>query len=109
MNTAKADERHIICVVRGKAENRERVKALLLELVGPAREEHGCLYYDINQRIDQPDTFYIVDGWASDEAIAAHTAHPNVSRVVEQLLPLLASPLDVSTSGRISDPPIGEA
>ena len=104
MNTAKADQRHIICVVRGKAENRERVKALLLELVGPAREENGCLYYDINQRINQPDTFYIVDGWASDAAVAAHTAHPNVSRVVEQLLPLLASPLDVTTSSRISDP-----
>ena len=104
MSTAKADQHHIICVVRGKAENRERVKALLLELVGPAREEKGCLYYDINQQIDEPDTFYIVDGWASDAAVVAHTAHPNVSRVVEQLLPLLASPLQVTTSRRISDP-----
>lgn len=104
MNTPKADQRHIVCVVRAKADNRDRVKALLLELVGPALEEKGCLYYDINQQVNEPDTFYIVDGWASDEAIAAHTAHPNVSRVVEQLLPLLASPLEVTTSRRISDP-----
>ena len=103
MQNFKSKERHIICVVRSKTENREKVKELLLELVEPARQEEGCLYYDINQQTDEPDTFYIVDGWTSEEAIAAHTAHPNVPRVVEQLLPLLVSPLEVSTSIRISD------
>jgi quinol monooxygenase YgiN len=98
MQNIDSKERHIICVVRGKTENREKVKELLLELVEPARQEEGCLYYDIDQ-----DTFYIVDGWTSEEAIAAHTVHPNVSRVVEQLLPLLVSPLEVSTSIRLSD------
>jgi quinol monooxygenase YgiN len=102
MQNLKSKERHIICVVRSKTVNREKVKELLLELVEPARQEEGCLYYDINQQTDEPDTFYIVDGWASEEAIATHTEHPNVGRVVEQLLPLLASPLEVSTSIRIS-------
>jgi quinol monooxygenase YgiN len=80
------------------------VKELLLELVGPARLEEGCLYYDVSQQSDQPDTFYIIDGWASEEAVAVHAAHPNVSRVVGQLLPLLGSPLEVITSNRVSEP-----
>jgi quinol monooxygenase YgiN len=103
--TTKAQERHIICVVRGKPEHRARVAELLLELVDPARAEPGCLYYDLYQQTDAPDTFTIVDGWASDAAIAAHTAHPNVARVVAQLNPLLASPLVMTTSIRLSPSP----
>jgi quinol monooxygenase YgiN len=89
LECVKSEERHIICVVRSKPENREKVKELLLELVRPARREEGCLYYDLYQQVDEPNTFYIIDGWASEEAVAAHTMHPNVSRVVAQLLPLL--------------------
>jgi quinol monooxygenase YgiN len=96
-------ERHIVCVVRAKAEHRERVKALLLELVAPARAEAGCLYYDLYQQADRPEVFTILDGWTSQEAIEAHTVHPNVPRITEQLLPLLASPLEVTTSLRLTD------
>jgi quinol monooxygenase YgiN len=56
MRTSNSGERHIICVVRGKTPNRERVKELLLELIGPAHLEEGCLYYDVYQQSDQPDT-----------------------------------------------------
>lgn len=101
---AKAEERHIICVVRAKTEHRDKVHHLLLELVDPARAEPGCLYYDLYQQRDQPDTFRIVDGWVSAAAIEAHAAHPNVPRVVEQLLPLLDTPLEVITNTRVSDP-----
>lgn len=104
MQTVKSEERHIICVVRSKTESRDKVKELVLELVGPARLEEGCLYYDVYQQSNDLDTFYIIDGWASEKAVTAHTAHPNVSRVVEQLLPLLESPLKVTTSNRVSEP-----
>jgi quinol monooxygenase YgiN len=103
MQSLKSDERHIICTVRAKEPDREKVKELLLGLIAPAREEAGCLYYDLYQQADEPNTFYIVDGWESAEAVAAHTEHPNVPRIVEQLLPLLAFPLKVTTSIRLSD------
>lgn len=102
MKTDKSQECHIICTVHSKREHREAVKALLLELVEPARMEDGCLYYDLYQQIGDRNTFFILDGWASEEAVALHTAHPNVPRVVEQLKPLLASPLVVITSSRVS-------
>ena len=103
MSTNKSEERHIICTVRARAEHCDRVKELLLELIQPARDEPGCLYYDLYQQIDQPNVFCLVDGWESQEALDAHTAHPNVPKVVEQLLPLLASPLEVTTSLRLSE------
>jgi hypothetical protein len=58
MQTVKSEERHIICVVRSKPANREKVKELLLELIGPARREEGCLYYNLDQQVDEPNTFY---------------------------------------------------
>jgi quinol monooxygenase YgiN len=94
---------HIICTVRAQTEHRDKVKSLLLELVGPAMAEEGCLYYDINQQNDEPDTFHIVDGWVSAEAVEAHVAHPNVRRVVAELTPLLSQPLELRTSTRISE------
>jgi|SRR5258708_5954517 quinol monooxygenase YgiN len=63
----KSQERHIICEVRSKPRDRTEVKGLLLELVGPARREAGCLYYDLYQQADAPDVFYIVDGWATQD------------------------------------------
>jgi hypothetical protein len=39
MQAVKSEERHIICVVRSKAPNREKVKEFLLELVEPVRLE----------------------------------------------------------------------
>lgn len=102
MTTLQSNTRHIVCTVHAQTMYREQVKQLLLELVQPARDEEGCLYYDLDQDIKDPDFFYIVDGWVSDEAIAAHTTHPNVPRIVELLTPLLAEPLSVSISNRIS-------
>ncbi len=96
------EARHIVCSVHARAEHREQVKTLLLELIEPARGETGCLYYDLYQNISKPDTFYIMDGWVSDAAIEAHTAHPNVARVVEQLQPLLADPLDLTISAKVN-------
>lgn len=104
MPTSKSNERHIVCVARAKPEHRDRVRELLLELIGPSRAEAGCLYYDLYQKADEPDVFTLIDGWASEQAIADHLVHPNVPRVTDQLLPLLASPLEVTTSVRISDP-----
>lgn len=103
MNTEKTNERHIICTVRSKSAHRESVRDLLLELVEPARAEPGCLYYDVYQQEEDTDTSYIIDGWGSEEAIKAHSAHPNVPRVVALLAPLLEAPLAITISKRLSD------
>jgi quinol monooxygenase YgiN len=106
MNTSnhnKALEVHIICTIKSKPEHRERMKELLLELVEPARNESGCLYYDLYQDSSAPDTFILLDGWTSKETLAMHAVHPNVLRVVELMQPLMASPLAHIYSTRLSE------
>ncbi|KQX43186.1 MULTISPECIES: putative quinol monooxygenase [unclassified Ensifer] len=103
MTSTKSDEQHLIVEFKCETPNRDRVKELLQEFIGPARGEDGCLYYDLYQRADDPNTFFILDGWSSQAAAAGHGEHPNVRRVLEHLLPLLVRPPSIIVSKRISD------
>ncbi|SFE86599.1 putative quinol monooxygenase [Trichococcus pasteurii] len=104
MITSKSAEQHIICELRCETPNREKVQEHLLELVGPARLEEGCLYYDLYQKLEFPNTFYILDGWVNEKAVEDHTKHPNVARVMEQLQPLLVYGPQITLTQRVSDP-----
>lgn len=101
--SVKNEEIHIICQLECKEENRERVAELLLEYVEPALSEPGCLYYDIFQERDNPNKFYILDGWANQEAVDAHVKHPNLPRVGAMLGPLVIGKQQLTFGKRISD------
>jgi len=103
--TAIAAERHLLVTIRSQPAHRQRVRELLLELIAPVRSEPGCLYYHLFEHAADPDAFVLTAGWANDEAVAAHPTHPEVPGVLEQLLPLLASPWEVLPTRRISENP----
>jgi quinol monooxygenase YgiN len=103
MNNAKANERHIICELRCDAKDCERVRDLILQFVDPARAEPGCLYYDLYQRVDAPDTFFILDGWVNQAAVDSHAAHPHVAEVMKELGPLLTFGPLITLTTRASD------
>jgi quinol monooxygenase YgiN len=48
--------------------------------VEPARMEEGCIYYVLHQKFDDPNTFFILDGWTNQDAVDAHAANPHVAR-----------------------------
>jgi len=96
-------ERHLVVEFRCTAENAAVVKCLLLEFIRPARQENGCLYYDLYQNIDEPTTFFILDGWRDQACVERHTKHPNVARVLEKLVPLLSRPISITSNTRVSE------
>lgn len=100
----KAAERHLLVTVRSQPEHRPRVHELLLALVALVHQEPGCLHYDLFQQTDDPDAFVVVAAWANDAAVAAHPTPPQ-SRVVESILPLLAAPMQVLHTRRVSENP----
>lgn len=103
MNNAKPNERHIICELRCDSKDQERVRDLLQQFVQPARTEPGCLYYDLYQGVDAPDTFYILDGWIDQAAVDSHAAHPHVAAVMKELGPLLTFGPSIILTTRTSD------
>lgn len=99
----KTNEIHIICRLRCQPRNHDRVRELLLEYVEPARQEPGCLYYHIFQERDDPNAFYILDGWRDRQAVDDHVQHPNVLRVNQLIEPLLIGKQALTFGQRISD------
>ena len=102
MKRTKSEERHIICELRCKSEDRDRVRKLVLQFVEPARLEDGCLYYDVYQKIGDPNTFYIVDGWANQDAVDTHAQNSHVAEVMKELGPLLVFGPAITLSTRVS-------
>jgi quinol monooxygenase YgiN len=50
----------------------ESVKAELLKLVGPTRQESGCVEYSLHQDIDNPALFLFYETWENPESIEKH-------------------------------------
>lgn len=103
MTTTKQDEVHILCELRCAPADIERVRDLALRFVGPARAEPGCLYYDLHQKLDAPDTFFIIDGWASQAAMDSHAKNAHVAEVMKELGPLLTFGPSLTLTSRTSD------
>jgi quinol monooxygenase YgiN len=103
MQNLKSEERHIVCELRCEPANREKVRKLALQFVEPARLEAGCLYYDLHQKIDDPNTFFIFDGWTNQDALDRHANNPHVAEVMKELGPLLTFGPSLTLSSRVSD------
>jgi quinol monooxygenase YgiN len=99
----KHDEVHIVCELRCAPADRDRVRELALRFVAPARAEPGCLYYHLHQKLDAPDTFFIIDGWADQAAVDAHAGNAHVAEVMKELGPLLTFGPSLTLSTRVSD------
>ena len=103
ITAARQDEVHVVCELRCAPANRERVRELALRFVAPARAEPGCLYYHLHQKLDAPDTFFIIDGWANQAAVDAHAGNAHVADVMKELGPLLTSGPSLTFTTRVSD------
>ena len=102
MTTSQLEEVHILCELRCAAADRERVLELTLQFVEPARGEKGCLYYDLHQKLGEPNTFFIIDGWANQAAVDAHAGNPHVASVMTELGPLLTFGPSLTFTSRVS-------
>lgn len=95
----RSEEFHIVCSLRTTPQHRKDFSELLAALVEPARAEEGCLYYDVYQDRNDPDAFFILDGWKNQEAVDAHIKHPNVQKLNPRIRALQARE-NVLTFGR---------
>ncbi len=62
--------KHVVFVA--KEGTVEELKCLLIDMVEPSRGEDGCLFYHINQIIDRPTTFLVLESWRDDDALEGH-------------------------------------
>lgn len=70
----------IVAQVMAKAEHREAVKAELLKMIPPTRQEAGCIEYRLHQDCDNPDLFLFFETWQDMESLQSHLQSPHFTR-----------------------------
>jgi quinol monooxygenase YgiN len=58
--------------------------------------EEGCESYQVSEDVESPNTFFIVERWASMEAQLRHFRTPGFGRLMGDLGDILAGPPEVS-------------
>ena len=68
----------------------------LMEVLGPTREEEGCLSIHAFRSKRDPRIFYIHSRWKSEEAFEIHAGLPHTVRFIETMEQLTDQPLDIT-------------
>lgn len=73
----------------------ETLKALLLTLIIPTRQEPGCLQYELYQNQTDPTDFTFVELWENEEFLASHLQSSHIQEALGQLDGLVLHPPDI--------------
>src|SRR6266704_1167185 len=83
----------------GGASSKVTVRAAseaLRNVVGPSREEAGCLSIQAFRSARDPCLFYIHSRWVDEAAFDHHAGLPHTVRFIERVQALIDHPLDVT-------------
>lgn len=69
---------HVIAVLTAKPGSEEAVGSALRDLVGPTRQEEGCLSYDLFESTAASGTFVFVERWTDQASMDAHMTTDHV-------------------------------
>jgi quinol monooxygenase YgiN len=87
----KIAEKEIVGVAQFKAKKGKEEELLnaLHALLAPSRQEAGILRYELNQTINDPGTYIIVEKFASQEGFDFHRNTPHIKHWLNDLAPNL--------------------
>jgi quinol monooxygenase YgiN len=80
----------------------DAVAEALRDVLGPSREEEGCLSIQAFRAIRDPGLFYIHSRWTNEAAFDLHAQLPHTVRFIERVEPLIDHPVDVTRAGPLS-------
>ncbi|MFN6563144.1 MAG: putative quinol monooxygenase [Nostoc sp. ChiSLP01] len=73
----------------------EEIKAVLLELIEPTRQEPGAIKYELLQNQYDPTDFTFVEEWTSSEALNTHIDSPHFQAAAAKIQGLVATTPDI--------------
>lgn len=80
----------VVAEVKAQRGKETEVLKQLLSLVGPSRQDPGCLSYDLHQSQEDPCLFLFYENWTSRELLDQHLAKPTLQAVLSRLGALVA-------------------
>ena len=79
-----------------RPDQRDRWLELIRANAAQTRAKDGCDAYQVGEDLETPNTFMLVEQWASIEAQYAHFRNPRFAELMEKLGDVLAGPPEVS-------------
>lgn len=76
---------HLTVVARIEAKDHciDMVKAELLKLTAPTRQEAGCIQYDLHQDNENPAAFLVYETWENRELWQEHMESPHLAAFLQ--------------------------
>ncbi|WP_375479050.1 putative quinol monooxygenase [uncultured Jatrophihabitans sp.] len=82
----------VVAVITAKSGSEDVVRAALTELVGPTREEAGCLSYSLYQSSDDATVFVTVESWRAPDDLQQHMQSAHIAKTFATAGDALAAP-----------------
>jgi quinol monooxygenase YgiN len=80
----------------------DAVAGALRDVVGPTREEPGCLGIHAFRSTRDGRLFYIQSRWKDEAAFDHHAGRPHTVRFIERVQALIDHPLDITRAEQIT-------
>jgi quinol monooxygenase YgiN len=71
-------ELHVVAVLKAKAGKEAAVVEAMRSVIGPSRQDKGCIRYDLFEAQGAPGTLVNLETWASQEDLNAHMTSPHL-------------------------------
>jgi|SRR4051812_38269881 len=85
----------VVATLRALPGKEEELERRLKALIGPTREEAGCLDYDLHRQVDDASVFVMVERWVDKGELDKHLQMPYLREFGAALPDLLRSPLEM--------------
>ena len=87
----------VVARIKARPDKVDEVRELLGGLVGPTREEAGCVSYELLQNRADPTDFTFVEEWKSAADLEAHFATEHLQNATRKIEGLVAEEPDIRT------------
>ena len=75
----------VVATFEARPGKETELRAALISLVAPTRQETGCLNYDLHQSPEHPGKFMFHENWTSKALLDAHLQSPHLKALVDRL------------------------
>lgn len=84
----------VVARMVARPENLTALSSVLLDLLGPTRQENGCVSYQLLRNNANACEFVLVEEWENNAALDAHLQTPHLQDALAKVRPLLAKLVD---------------
>src|SRR5471030_3201921 len=97
----------VVAAFQAKPGKENELRAALIGLVAPTRNETGCLNYDLHASPEDPAKFLFYENWTSKAALDAHLQSAHIKALLPRVDELCVAFPEIKIWGKIASPERG--